>query len=92
MSELKFKFKMPDDESLAEYISVKGEKGDKGDPTKLSQLENDTGFITGSTSSLTNYYTKTQTYSRTEANNLLDEKADVSSLDDFYSKTEIDLL
>lgn len=55
-----FIFDMPDDETLSETISVKGEKGEKGDPTKLSQLENDTGFVTSSTSSLTNYYTKTQ--------------------------------
>ena len=68
MSELKFKFKMPDDESLAGYISVKGEKGDKGDPTKLSELENDTGFVTADTSSLTNYYTKAQTDSAIGAN------------------------
>lgn len=56
-----FIFDMPDDETLAHTISVKGEKGEKGDPTKLSELENDTGFVTASTSSLTNYYTKTET-------------------------------
>ena len=67
MSELKFKFKMPDDESLAEYISVKGEKGERGDPTKLSQLENDTGFVTANTDALANYYTKAQTDSAIDA-------------------------
>lgn len=67
MSELKFKFKMPDDESLAGYISVKGEKGEKGDPTKLSQLENDTGFVAANTTALTNYYTKAQTDSAIDA-------------------------
>ena len=56
-----FIFEMPDDEVLANTISVKGEKGEKGDPTKLSELENDTGYVTASTSSLTNYYTKAET-------------------------------
>lgn len=54
-----FIFDMPDDETLSETISVKGEKGAKGDPTKLSQLDNDTGFITKDASNLTNYYDKT---------------------------------
>lgn len=67
MSELKFKFKMPDDESLAEYISVKGEKGEKGDPTKLSQLDNDTNFVSKNTTELENYYTKAQTDSAIDA-------------------------
>lgn len=31
MPELSFTFKMPDEETLAKYISVKGEKGDTGD-------------------------------------------------------------
>ena len=43
---IKFTFSMPDDESLAEYISIKGEKGDPGDPTRTSQLENDSDFTT----------------------------------------------
>ena len=46
MADLKLKFKMPDDETLAEYISIKGEKGERGDPTKTSQLENDSDFTT----------------------------------------------
>lgn len=65
-----FIFDMPDDETLSETISVKGEKGEKGDPTKLSELENDTGYVTAATSSLTNYYSKTATDS------LLDGKLD----------------
>lgn len=55
-----FIFDMPDDETLSETISVKGEKGEKGDPTKLSQLDNDTNFITKDASNLTNYYDKTE--------------------------------
>lgn len=67
MDELNFTFKMPDDETLAKYISIKGEKGEAGNPTKLSQLENDTGFVTASTDALTNYYTKAQTDSAIDA-------------------------
>lgn len=65
-----FIFDMPDDETLSETISVKGEKGAKGDPTKLSQLENDEGFITNSVDDLANYYTKTA------SDNLLNGKLD----------------
>jgi len=43
---LKFKFSMPDDESLAEYISIKGEKGDGPGATKTSELVNDSDFTT----------------------------------------------
>lgn len=56
-----FIFDMPDDETLSETISVKGEKGEKGDPTKLSDLENDEGFITNAADDLANYYDKTTT-------------------------------
>lgn len=83
-----FIFEMPDDEVLANTISVKGEKGEKGDPTKLSELENDTGFITASTSSLTNYYTKTQ--SDTALNAKLD-KTTFNSYEipsDFFTSAE----
>lgn len=84
---LKFTFSMPDDESLAKYISIKGEKGEKGDPTKLSQLENDTGFVTKSTTELENYYNKTQ------ADNLLAEKVSQTDLSaDYYNKTKTDSL
>lgn len=46
MADLKLKFKMPDDETLAKYIPIKGEKGERGDPTKTSQLQNDSDFTT----------------------------------------------
>lgn len=75
MDELNFTFKMPDDETLAKYISIKGEKGEKGDPTKLSELENDTGFVTASTDALANYYTKSQT------DTALNSKVDNSTLE-----------
>lgn len=68
-----FIFDMPDDHLLSETISVKGEKGERGDPTKLSDLENDEGFITVNTDELANYYTKTAT------DNLLNTKLDKST-------------
>ena len=40
-------------------------------PTQTSDLENNSGFITNTVDDLTNYYTKSQTYSQTEINNLL---------------------
>lgn len=40
-------------------------------PTKTSDLTNDSGFITSSVSNLSNYYTKTQTYTQSEVNALL---------------------
>lgn len=56
-----FIFDMPDEHLLSETISVKGEKGERGDPTKLSDLENDEGFINANTDALVNYYTKSET-------------------------------
>lgn len=43
-------------------------------PTKLSEFDNDVGFITNSVSNLTNYYTKTN------VNNLLNSKVNSSDL------------
>ena len=83
-----FIFDMPDDETLSETISVKGEKGERGDPTKLSDLENDEGFITVNTDELANYYTKTAT------DNLLNTKLDKSTFNalempsDFFTGDE----
>ena len=42
-----------------------------GKPTKLSQFTNDSGFITVAVNNLTNYYNKSNTYSKTEVNNLI---------------------
>ena len=38
-------------------------------PTKTSQLQNDSGFIDKSVNDLTNYYKKTETYTKTEVDN-----------------------
>ena len=40
-------------------------------PTKLSAFENDMGFITNSVANLSNYYNKSNSYSKTEINNLI---------------------
>lgn len=49
-------------------------------PTKTSELTNDSGFITKDVNDLTNYYLKTDTYSKTETNNLLADKADKTEI------------
>ena len=40
-------------------------------PTKLSDLTNDTGFITNSVNNLSNYYLKTETYTKQEITQLI---------------------
>lgn len=40
-------------------------------PTKLSQLENDAGFIKNTVSNLVNYYLKSDTYTKSEVNALI---------------------
>lgn len=40
-------------------------------PTKVSDLTNDTGFITKSVNDLTNYYLKTNTYTKSEVDSLV---------------------
>lgn len=40
-------------------------------PTKVSELENDTGFITSTVNNLTNYYKKTETYTQDEVKDLI---------------------
>ena len=40
-------------------------------PVKVSDLTNDSGFVTNAVNDLTNYYTKTDTYTKTEVNSLI---------------------
>ena len=42
-----------------------------GRPTKLSEFTNDSAFITAAVNNLTNYYTKSNTYTKTEVDNLI---------------------
>ena len=43
----------------------------KNKPTKLSDFSNDSGFITNTVNNLTNYYLKTETYTKAEVNALI---------------------
>lgn len=43
----------------------------KNKPTKLSDFTNDSGFIKNTVNNLTNYYLKTDTYTKTEVNGLI---------------------
>ena len=52
-------------------------------PSKVSQLENDLGFITNAVSDLVNYYTKADTFSKTEVQNILGN---------YYDRDEVDSL
>lgn len=49
-------------------------------PTKLSDFSNDTGFITNSVNNLTNYYLKSETYTKSEVNNLIGQITTISIL------------
>lgn len=40
-------------------------------PTKVSDLNNDSGFITNTVNNLTNYYLKSETYTKTEVDNAI---------------------
>lgn len=42
-------------------------------PTKVSDLENDAGYITASVNTLANYYTKSETYTKTEIDGKITE-------------------
>jgi len=53
-------------------------------PTKLSEFNNDSGFITNSVNNLTNYYNKTET------NNLLNKKANSDDLADVATSGSYD--
>lgn len=59
-------------------------------PTKTSDLTNDSGFINKDVDNLTNYYKKTETYSQSETNTLLDNKADKSSIPTKLSQLDND--
>lgn len=49
-----------------------GNYANAGDiPVSVSELINDSGFITNTVNNLTNYYLKTETYTKTEVNNLI---------------------
>lgn len=45
-------------------------------PSKTSDLTNDSGFVTTATTELTHYYTKTQTYTQSEVDDLVASASD----------------
>ena len=52
--------------------SANWKKGSGGDvPTKTSDLTNDSGFITNAVDDLVNYYLKSETYDKTEVDNIV---------------------
>ena len=61
----------------SEAVSVGGQSvALSGDiPTALSELTNDEGFIDNTVNNLVNYYTKSETYTQTEVDNLISQLA-----------------
>ncbi|MGN0138267.1 MAG: hypothetical protein ACI381_06660 [Candidatus Methanomethylophilaceae archaeon] len=64
--------------NVLETVKVNGEALTSTDkavdvtvPTKVSQIENDTGFITKAVADLANYYVKSETYTRAEVQGLI---------------------
>ena len=49
-------------------------------PTKTSDLNNDSGFITNTVNNLTNYYLKSETYTKAEVNTLIGQISTISIL------------
>ena len=49
-------------------------------PTKTSDLNNDSGFITNTVNNLTNYYLKSETYTKSEVNTLIGQISTISIL------------
>lgn len=78
-------------DTIVKILMLKGEKGDSG-ATKTSELTNDSGFITNQANDLINYYKKSETYTKSETNNLLDGKLNTSALDNYYEISEVDTL
>lgn len=55
----------------SDWSSTSGDSFIKNKPTKLSEFTNDENFIDSTVSNLVNYYTKTDTYTKTEVTNLI---------------------
>ena len=64
------------DNELNNAIKDKANKTDI--PTKVSQLQNDEGFVTSMANNLTNYYLKSETYTKNEVNRLIGNIQNVS--------------
>ena len=62
---------LSDQSDLVTALSGKANTSDI--PTKVSDLTNDSGFIDSTVNNLTNYYTKSQTYTKSEINSLISQ-------------------
>lgn len=63
-----------DDQFLSEEEKAKLggiEAGAQVNPTKLSELSNDIGFVTSTVNNLSNYYLKTEAYNKNEINSMI---------------------
>lgn len=61
-----------DTEVKTDISNLKTNKADKSEiPTKVSQLQNDSGFVTNAVNDLINYYLKSETYTMSEVNDLI---------------------
>ena len=58
-------------------------------PTKISQLQNDSGFVIKTTNELTNYYTKNNTYTKNEVDALVAGGSGASDYSDLTNKPKI---
>ena len=59
----------------SEINTLLGKINSMTQPTKVSQLQNDENFIKNTVNNLVNYYTKTETYTKTEVNALISGQA-----------------
>lgn len=58
--------------TVAGHTTAISQKADRNElPTKVSDLQNDSNFITNTVNNLINYYLKSETYTKTEVNNLI---------------------
>ena len=70
---IKNKPSIPDPQIQSNWSESDNSKVDfiKNKPTKLSDFNNDQGFIDNTVNNLTNYYKKSETYTQTEVNSLI---------------------
>lgn len=61
-------------------------------PTKVSDINNDTGFVTNAVADLLNYYLKSETYTKSEVNSLLSPKLKFRSVVELPNEGESDTI
>ena len=77
---IKNKPSIPDPQIQSNWLESDNSKVDfiKNKPTKLSDFNNDQGFIDNTVNNLTNYYKKSETYTQQEVNTLIAAIATIS--------------